>query len=436
MAPQARLRRETSADGAGTGAAAAVYRGAAARAGRRLCPCEARSRRKAAPARWCMSGASISPNSRWCWNRRSRSRTARRALYAGMTALTDALIAAAEPETAIAIAWPDAITVNRGLVGGGRLAWPQGVGEDEVPPWLVFGAMVRVQSTTGQEPGANPQVTALAEEGFSGVMSHEIVESFARHFMVAIDAWQESGFAAVAKTYFERFAAREGPAPRYRRQWRSAGAPHGERRASSASACCSAGRARPGSIRRPERRAHEAVAHHQARSVGHFRVRARRRAGRMGGVRRLRVLGRRSRRRWKARRARAFRSGFLGVDTLGWSTLVQIVEASQADRAEAGRDAGAAAGRSLRRARHGCRAWRGGRGGRLRRIAVRATAGHAGRGASHLRGRRVARILPHLAPARGAEARARFSFMEVEGEDEEEPGEEVSLIDLAERERK
>jgi hypothetical protein len=31
----------------------------------------------------------------------------------------------------------------------------------------------------------------------------------------------------------------------------------------------------------------------------------------------------------------AFRSGFLGIDTLGWSTLVQIVEASEADRAAA-----------------------------------------------------------------------------------------------------
>jgi phenylpyruvate tautomerase PptA (4-oxalocrotonate tautomerase family) len=29
----------------------------------------------------------------------------------------------------------------------------------------------------------------------------------------------------------------------------------------------------------------------------------------------------------------AFRSGFLGVESLGWSTLVQIVEASEADRA-------------------------------------------------------------------------------------------------------
>ena len=31
----------------------------------------------------------------------------------------------------------------------------------------------------------------------------------------------------------------------------------------------------------------------------------------------------------------AFRSGFLGIDSLGWSTLVQIVEASEADRAQA-----------------------------------------------------------------------------------------------------
>lgn len=31
----------------------------------------------------------------------------------------------------------------------------------------------------------------------------------------------------------------------------------------------------------------------------------------------------------------AFRSGFLGIDSLGWSTLVQIVEASDEDRATA-----------------------------------------------------------------------------------------------------
>ena len=52
-------------------------------------------------------------------------RIARRAFYAGMAALADALIVLAPPEKPIAIDWPDAIRVDRGLVGGGRLAWPR-----------------------------------------------------------------------------------------------------------------------------------------------------------------------------------------------------------------------------------------------------------------------------------------------------------------------
>jgi biotin-(acetyl-CoA carboxylase) ligase len=135
---------------------------------------------------------------------------ARRAFYAGMAALTDALMAHAEPETAITIAWPDSIAVNLGLVGGGRLAWPQGIKEDEIPPWLVFGAMIRTVSMSGSEPGLSPSVTALAEEGFSGVMTDRVVESFARHFMVAIDAWQEHGFGAVARSYLERLPLEQG----------------------------------------------------------------------------------------------------------------------------------------------------------------------------------------------------------------------------------
>jgi biotin-(acetyl-CoA carboxylase) ligase len=135
---------------------------------------------------------------------------ARRAFYAGMAALADALTAHAQPETEITIDWPGSISVNRGLVGGGRLAWPQGTNEDETPAWLVFGAMIRTVSMSGNEPGLNPLVTALEEEGFSDAMSDHVVESFARHFMVAIDAWQEKGFGAVARSYLERLPAETG----------------------------------------------------------------------------------------------------------------------------------------------------------------------------------------------------------------------------------
>jgi len=137
-------------------------------------------------------------------------RTARRALYAGIVALVDALAAVAQPETAIDIAWPDAILVNGGLVGGARLAWPQGASEDDVPPWLVFGAMLRTASMANTDPGLNPSITALDEEGFTDTMTNHLVESFARNFMVAVDAWQETGFGAVAKRYIERLPREKG----------------------------------------------------------------------------------------------------------------------------------------------------------------------------------------------------------------------------------
>jgi len=137
-------------------------------------------------------------------------RSARRAFYAGMAALAEALAAHAQPDTSITIEWPDSLLVNQGLVGGGRLAWPRDIAEDQTPDWLVFGGMIRTVSMSGVEPGLNPLVTALEEEGFSDVMSTHLIESFARNFMRVVDSWQENGFAAVAKSYIERMPREQG----------------------------------------------------------------------------------------------------------------------------------------------------------------------------------------------------------------------------------
>jgi biotin-(acetyl-CoA carboxylase) ligase len=137
-------------------------------------------------------------------------RTARRTLYLGMTALMDALLAYSPPEKPIEIDWPGAIRVDGGLVGGGRLAWPQGASEDEPPDWLVFGAMIRTVSMGEGEPGLNPLIAALEEEGFSDLTAAALVESFARHLMVHTDAWQEHGFGAVAKEYLQRLPRDKG----------------------------------------------------------------------------------------------------------------------------------------------------------------------------------------------------------------------------------
>ena len=135
--------------------------------------------------------------------------TARRAFYAGMSALADALASHAPPEKPLAFQWPDAILVDNGLVGGGQFAWSQGP-EDAPPQWLVFGGMIRTVAMGEAEPGVRPLAAALEEEGFDGLGSGRLVESFARHLMVLVDAWQEQGFAAVARDYLSRLAPEQG----------------------------------------------------------------------------------------------------------------------------------------------------------------------------------------------------------------------------------
>jgi biotin-(acetyl-CoA carboxylase) ligase len=135
---------------------------------------------------------------------------ARRVLYAGMTALADALLAYAPPEKMVTIDWPDAIRIDGGLVGGGRLGWPKDTREDEPPAWVVFGAMIRIVSMTGEEPGVHPLAAALEQEGFDDVGAKQITESFARHLMVATDAWQTQGFGDVAREYLQRLQRESG----------------------------------------------------------------------------------------------------------------------------------------------------------------------------------------------------------------------------------
>lgn len=132
--------------------------------------------------------------------------TARRAFYAGMVALTDALRAYAPPNKEIVIDWPDAIRVDGGLVGGGRLGWPLSAKEEEPPRWLVFGAMIRTVAMADGDAGLHPLASALDQEGFGEAGAIQVTESFARHLMRALDAWQIDGFDGIAGEFLERLS--------------------------------------------------------------------------------------------------------------------------------------------------------------------------------------------------------------------------------------
>ena len=134
-------------------------------------------------------------------------------------------------------------------------------------------------------------------------------------------------------------------------------------------------------------------------------------------------------------KARAqFRAGFLGLETLGWSTLVQVVAATEDDRAA----------EVERLARQLCDHFGAPNLERARAAAVQEVAFAASlcdhpidtlialhRSAQDGEIREQFRI---LRPRGGPKPLRAFSFLEVE--DETEPGEAVDLMKLAEGERK
>ena len=136
-------------------------------------------------------------------------RSARRAMFAGMNAVVDAIAAHCPPEREVNFDWPDAIRFDGGLLGGARLGWPGDCGEDEVPPWLVFGVILRAADMAHITEVQAASGVSLLSEGFEMIDTDAIIESFSRHLMTAFDQWNERGFDAIARDYLARLAAGE-----------------------------------------------------------------------------------------------------------------------------------------------------------------------------------------------------------------------------------
>jgi hypothetical protein len=130
---------------------------------------------------------------------------ARRAFFAGMAALADALGSVSPPQREVSFDWPDTILFDRARIGGGRLGWPADCAEDEVPGWLVFAASLVVARIGAGDPGLTPLSTSLEDEAFEQ-SADAILEAFGRYLMVAFDAWRDEGFGPIAARYLARLS--------------------------------------------------------------------------------------------------------------------------------------------------------------------------------------------------------------------------------------
>lgn len=131
-------------------------------------------------------------------------RTAPLALVA-MVGLGDALGALVAPEIPVTFDWPDRIYLNGGLVGGVRAAIAPTTADDEVPAWMVIGCRIEVAGEgVDPAPGERPDLTSLFEEGSADISATDVIDAFARHFLLWINRWQEDGFGPVAREFMGR----------------------------------------------------------------------------------------------------------------------------------------------------------------------------------------------------------------------------------------
>lgn len=132
----------------------------------------------------------------------------------------------------------------------------------------------------------------------------------------------------------------------------------------------------------------------------------------------------------------AFRGGFLGVQSLGWSTLVQIVDASDADRA---RLVDLLSEKLLRH--FGAPDLAAARAAAQEEVAFTESLCSQPRDTLIAVHRRcedgdLRETFRTLRPRNGSRPARAFSFLDVEGEDEAQPGEQVDLVAIVERAQK
>ncbi len=222
---------------------------------------------------------------------------------------------------------------RRGLGRRRTTERPAGTGETETPAWLIFSTMIRttIVRVTNRVCGA---VRRTGRSGFRSRQYRRDHRQLSRHLMVGLDEWHDTGFARVGQ-------AMAGPRVARRPQWTD--------RPTRGSA--GSGRTRPDFPHEAEpgagacilflarSRNGNAMALQPARTIASIRpirssISRRRRARRMGGTGYIPFLRHRPRNP-RRQETPAFRAGFLGVESFGWSTLVVVTEVKAEERAAA-----------------------------------------------------------------------------------------------------
>ncbi|MBJ3764209.1 DUF4444 domain-containing protein [Maribius pontilimi] len=107
----------------------------------------------------------------------------------------NALGALAPPEVAVHLGWDGAIRVNGGLCGALGLVAPA-ADPAAIPDWLIVTLSLDMLPAS-DDPGSDPDRTALYAEGCGDMDPDALVEAWVRHTLVWLNRWSDGDLRAL-----------------------------------------------------------------------------------------------------------------------------------------------------------------------------------------------------------------------------------------------
>ena len=112
--------------------------------------------------------------------------------------LQNAIGALGPPEVSVQFGWDGTVYVNGGRCGALRIA---ASGKPDVEPdWLVIDLTLSLWPDS-DETGLQPDQTALYAEGCAEIDAISLLEAWARHTLVGINTWTDSGTAQIHREW-------------------------------------------------------------------------------------------------------------------------------------------------------------------------------------------------------------------------------------------
>lgn len=120
-----------------------------------------------------------------------------------LVAAGDCIGALTPPQVGLMFRWPNLISVNGGTAGHVEVA-ASTLDVTAVPDWIVVCVHVRLRRDDQFEPGEQPDITSLDEEGCPDLTRSGMIESYSRHFLTWLNTWTDDGFHPIHSAWLYR----------------------------------------------------------------------------------------------------------------------------------------------------------------------------------------------------------------------------------------